>query len=103
MFKKRVNIALESNNNQAILHWFQASEIVESIRWVGVDWPEVMEEVGSLLKTYDRKDWTCMNRIVDTFNKVGLYLGIFVVVNVSGVLTLVSLTCPSWFYLASTS
>jgi len=47
----------------------QASEIVESIRWVGVDWPEVMEDMGSLLKTYDRKDWTCMNRIVDTFNK----------------------------------
>ena len=42
-----------------------------------MDWPEVMEDMGSLLKTYDRKDWTCMNRIVDTFNKVVDYMESF--------------------------
>ena len=40
----------------------QASEIVESIKWVGRDHPEIKQALGRLLDTYDRNKWECMNR-----------------------------------------
>jgi len=46
----------------------QACEIVESIKWVGSDWPEVAEAMGSLLDSYNRHAWESMSKIVDTYN-----------------------------------
>ena len=43
-------------------------EIIETIKWVGEDHPEIGKTMGDLLFKYDKNDYECMKNIVDTFN-----------------------------------
>jgi len=46
----------------------QANEIMDSIRWVCEDHPEVHTAVGHLLHSYDRNKYESMARVVDVYN-----------------------------------
>jgi len=47
----------------------QAVEILDSIRWVCEDQPELKEMMGELLHSYNKTSWESMNKLVSTFNE----------------------------------
>jgi len=46
----------------------EANEIIETIKWVGEDHPEVAEVMGDLLDDYDGTSYESMKNIVDQYN-----------------------------------
>eukprot|EP00092_Neocalanus_flemingeri_P060395 GFUD01072376.1.p1 GENE.GFUD01072376.1~~GFUD01072376.1.p1 ORF type:complete len:1825 (+),score=446.63 GFUD01072376.1:95-5569(+) len=47
----------------------QAVEILDSIRWVCEDHPELKDMMGELLHSYNKTSWESMNKLVTTFNE----------------------------------
>jgi len=47
----------------------QAVEILDSIRWVCEDQPELKDMMGELLHSYNKTSWESMNKLVTTFNE----------------------------------
>jgi len=47
----------------------QAVEILDSIRWVCEDHPELKDMMGELLHSYNKTSWDSMNKLVTTFNE----------------------------------
>lgn len=47
----------------------EATEIIDTIKWVGIDHPEVAEFMGDLLDEYDGSNYESMKNILDAYNK----------------------------------